>query len=269
MKPNGANLADRASGEVLGLRAELWQVPLTSVMELIHSTSQTGRLQIEAHLGSGVLPLELQVVRGEVTAAAILDWQGLDALYSFPQAASTGCAEFWQAPAPLSPAPPLAPLRSLLGEWARLSDEWPRSCEQILSPAQRFCGEVFPFDQPGGASAHWVAAFTGQPLHGVCEQLAALQRAGFIQPVPGSFEWDSLVLPACREPQALRHSPVMRLLDGHKSLRQLLERGLSPADLRRELLDHLPGLGPVAGGGRALRDWLWEQSSAQGDLLLT
>ncbi|GHG03549.1 hypothetical protein GCM10017783_14990 [Deinococcus piscis] len=267
MKLTGANPASRSSGGTLGLRTELWQMPLTSVCELIHSTSQTGQLRIETHLAGSALPLEIHFLRGEVTAASILDWRGLDALYSFPQTASTGWAEFWQRP--VVSAPPLAPFLNLLGEWARLSDEWPRSCEQILSPAQRFYGEVAPFDRQGGASAHWVAAQSGQPLYDVCGQLAALQQAGFIRPIPDSFEWDRLVLPACQDQQALRQSPVLRLLDGHKTLRQLMERGVTPDELRAELPAYLVRMAPFPGSGRTLRDWLWEQDAVQSDLLMS
>lgn len=267
MRKDRGNPVGGEGGGQLGLRAALWQVPLTVVLELVHATQRTGLLRAEAELDGGTLPLEIQFVRGEVTAAAILDWQGLEALYSFPQATPAGWAEFWQAPA--QPAPPLAPFQNLLAEWARLSDEWPRCCEQIRSPSQRFYGEAAPFNRPGGASARWVAAASGQPLHEVCTQLAALQQAGFIQPIQGSFEWDTLVVPACQDSQALRRSPVLRLLDGRKSLHRLLERGLSPDELRSELLSHLGSSAPFPGSGRALRDWLWEQGHAERDLLLT
>lgn len=243
----------------LGLRVDLAKTPLTAVMDLVHSTSQTGQLHVEALLDSVTLPLLITFWRGEVTAAAVLDWEGLDALYSVPQGVSAGQAEFWQRPE--EPAQPLAPFANLLAEWARLSDEWPRVCAQIGSPSQRFMGEAAPFDRAGGASGHWVTAFTSQPLHEVCSQLAALQLAGFIRPVPGSFEWDALVAPACQDPQAVELSPVMRLLDGHKSLRQLMERGVSPDELRTALLDHLSPMPLFPGSGRALRDWLWERQA--------
>ncbi|WP_261663485.1 DUF4388 domain-containing protein [Deinococcus sp. Marseille-Q6407] len=250
----------------LGLRADLGELPLTAALELIHSTSQSGSLRVSAALDAADLPLELHFCAGEVTSAAILDWTGLDALYSFPQDVAAGQAAFWQQPTPA--APPLAPFQNLLGEWARLSDEWPRLCEQLFSPSQRFYGELDPFSRPGGVSARWITAFSGQPLHEVCAQLAALQQAGMIRPVRRSYEWDTLVLPPCHDPQEMRQSPVLRLLDGQKTLHRLIQRGLSSEDIRAELVGRVGPECLFPGSGRALRDWLWEHGPAQRELLI-
>lgn len=246
----------------LGLQASLSAVPLGAVLELVHASSQTGQLKVLVQLPGGSLPLELEWVAGEVVAACILDWAGLDALYSFPQDAAVGELEFWQRPSPpQTGAAPLAPFMNLMGEWARLSDEWPRHCQQIGSPSQRFYGALAPFNRPGGASARWVVADTGEALHDVCAQLSGLKQAGFIHPVRHSFEWDVLVVPPSRDVRDIHRSPVLRLLDGQKTLHRLIERGFSPDDIRSALIQRPLQEQRFPGAGRALRDWLWEMQA--------
>lgn len=255
-----------SSTPLLGLRASLSTVPLGAVLELIHTSAQTGRLYVRAQLAGGWLPLEVGWVSGEIVSAHILDWAGLDALCSFPQDAQQGELEFWQG-GPVMAASPLAPFMNLMGEWARLSDEWPRYCAEIGSPSQRFHGALAPFNRAGGASARLIVADTGEALHNVCAQLVGLQQAGFIRPIRHSFEWETLVLPPCDDQRKMYHSPVLRLLDGQKSLHRLIERGFEPAEIRRELIAYAPEQ-PFAGAGRALRDWLWEVAPESAELIV-
>ncbi|RTR29413.1 DUF4388 domain-containing protein [Deinococcus radiophilus] len=252
-----------SEGPVLGLSAGLDEVPLTAVMELIHSTRQTGQLRVQAELPGGPLPLRLEFVGGELVGCALHDWHGPEALYAFPQTVTTGRAEFWQMRVSAAARWPLAPFGQLMGEWARLSDEWPRAVEVIVSPSQRFWGQAAPFNRQGGASARWVAANTGQSLFEVCIQMADLHAAHMIHPIRESFEWDLLILPPCEDAQAKRRSAVLRLLDGQKPLSRLLGRGLSSEQVRAELLRELGQDGGFPGAGRVIRDWLWEAAALE------
>ncbi|MFC6617017.1 hypothetical protein [Deinococcus radiophilus] len=88
---------------------------MTAVMELIHSTRQTGQLRVQAELPGGPLPLRLEFVGGELVGCALHDWHGPEALYAFPQTVTTGRAEFWQMRVSAAARWPLAPFGQLMG----------------------------------------------------------------------------------------------------------------------------------------------------------
>ena len=87
------SIAWTPSESVLGLRTGLGEISLAAVAELVHVSQQTGVLLVQASLDGGTLPLELAFHGGEVVGASVLDWEGPDALYSFPQAASSARTE--------------------------------------------------------------------------------------------------------------------------------------------------------------------------------
>ena len=186
------------AGGAQGIRVSLPELALGSLLELIHAAQQTGVLEVSAACRHGTLPLRLAFLRGEIVDCALLDWRGLDALYSFPQVVESGQAEFWRVPPDAVQAqPPLAPFDSLTMEWARLTDEWPRYIAWIGSPSALLEGPAAPFNRPGGCSVRAAAHMLRQPLHEVASAAVELTRAGLLSPREGApyAEWQVLTLP--------------------------------------------------------------------------
>lgn len=245
-----------------GIRAALTELPLSSLLELIHSSQQTGLLEVEGFVGRSSLTLRVAFLGGEIVDSALLDWQGLDALFSFPQDIAAGHAEFWSIPAhAVQSQPPLAPFNQVLSEWARLTDEWPRYIQYLGSASTRLEGEMAPFNRPGGYCVRAAAHASGQALHEVAATTAELVRLGLLQPKanPPHQEWQFLALPPL-SPMLLGSSTLLSRLDGQSSLFEIqLETGMDTATARSELLRAIQRGYRFPGCGWVMRDLTWEQ----------
>jgi hypothetical protein len=92
------------------MEGDLKVFPLTEVLELIHAHRRSGVLEVR----EGVLPLTLRFAAGEVVEASILDWEGLEALFTFPLHPKEGAFRFQPGP-PLPGRGPSCPSPTSLG----------------------------------------------------------------------------------------------------------------------------------------------------------
>ncbi|WP_261664995.1 DUF4388 domain-containing protein [Deinococcus sp. Marseille-Q6407] len=266
------NHSFQASGGAAGIRGTLAELPLNSLLELIHAAQQTGLLEVEAFLGRSSLTLRLAFFGGEIVDCAVLDWPGLDALFSFPQDLSAGHAEFWAIdPAQVQAQPPLAPFEFILSEWARVTDEWPRYNEWIGSPSTRFIGAMAPFSRPGGCSVRAAAHAGARPLHEVASQVAELAQAGLLRPKnePPHQEWQFLPLPAPHTFIAAQAGSPLEDLNGQLSLFDVQQARSIPIGLvRAELMRAIQRGYRFPGCGWVMRDLIWEQDWEEADLMV-
>ena len=243
------------------MEGNLHDTPLSSILELIHLTKQSGRVAV-----TGRLPLSLTVVQGEIVAGGILDWQGLEAIQSFELHAAQGNFRF--AP---SSAQVLAqfnlPFAALMTDWARLNDEWARIRRVIDSPSRvlEYGGAAqqpaHPFQ--GGKSIRSVSRASEASLFEVSSRAVPQLQSGELK-LRDRYAWMGLRV---RHPAAVSNfTPVSRsteeiplMLNGKRNLAELLEWGFSVADLRTYLLGAIQsGVVQVPGSGWLLRDLTWE-----------
>ena len=104
-------------------------IPLTNVLEILHTTRRTGVLNLE----SQQIPLHLRFEEGEVVGGGILDWEGFEAIATFPLHPEEGRFRFEAGPVQ---GVPLMPFKMLLGEWARMNDQWVRFRSVLDSPSR-------------------------------------------------------------------------------------------------------------------------------------
>lgn len=260
------NYAFQSTGGASGMRAALNHLPLGSLLELIHTSQQTGLLEVEGFLNRSSLTLRVAFLQGEIVDSALLDWQGLDALFGFPQDIDSGHAEFWQIDTQhVHPQAPLAPFNQVMSEWARLTDEWPRYIEWLGSGSTRLEGEMAPFNQPGGCSVRAAAHMSQRALHEVAATTAELVKIGLLRPKanPPHQEWQFLALPPL-SPMMLSSGSILTHLDGQRSLFEAqLEMGTDTATARDELLRAIQRGYRFAGCGWVMRDLIWEQGWQQ------
>ncbi len=205
----------------------LSDVPLMGVLELIHTTRQTGVLDVQSDV-----PFTVAFMNGEVISGGILDWMGTEAIQASPILAESGTFRFESRGVT---GAPLAPYGHFSTDWARISDEWDQVCAVIGSPSQVFQGRV--------------------PLFEVAQTVVQAVREGKLTPT-GRFEWARLKLQPAGQRAALH--PVARLLDGSRTLNDAVESGSSVTDVREYLLGELRLGLRFAGSGWVMRDLVWE-----------
>lgn len=239
-------------------------IPLSDVVEMVHANRATGVLEVNA----GRLPLRLEFVEGEVVGGGILDWEGLEAIATFPLHPTEGRFRFkvghlWGTP--------LMPFRLFMGEWARLNDQWTRFRSVLDSPSRvlETPRAVEPFAVfVGGRSVRAAAKRWGVPLIIAAERAWRGLREGDLTKLR-KYAWFALRI---RHPSAWRTQAGIRnpqditvLLDGSRNLGELIQSGLSIARVREYLIERiLNGELEPPGRGWLLRDLLWELEAEQG-----
>lgn len=224
----------------------LSDLPLLGVLELIHTTRQTGVLEVEAQV-----PYTVAFLGGEIVSGGILDWLGTDALYACPLLADSGSFSFARRPVT---GQPLGTYDHLITDWARVGDEWEQLCEVIGSPSRAFQGATPPFE--AGRTVRSVARELDRPVFEVAQRVAEATRRGELAPQQ-RHEWFRLRLrPAGR--RADLH-PVARRLDGQRTLGEVIEQGVTVQQARTYLLGELRLGLRFPGSGWVLRDLIWEQ----------
>ncbi|MFC4455243.1 hypothetical protein [Deinococcus sonorensis] len=167
------------------------------------------------------------------------DWVGLDALLSVPLICPDG-GRFSVEVAPVVPPRdadvPMPPFSSLLGDWARASDEYPALVQHLGSPSRLFTGILRPFQDPQGLSVRAAAEVLGRSVFDTARLVLEAWQAGTLRPT-GGYAW-----------QRLPHAWPDLSLD------------LPDAATRRALLARLDALPPLELGTRGWlrRDLLWE-----------
>ncbi len=224
----------------------LEDLPLLGILELIHTTRQTGVLDVQADV-----PYTVTFVAGEIISGGILDWMGLDALYSSPLLPDSGTFDFSHRPVA---GPPLGPYGHLTTDWARVSDEWEKVCEAIGSPSRCFQGDLFPFE--GGCSVRGAARELDVPVFQAAQLVVGALKQDRLQPLD-RYEWYRLRLQPAG-PRARTH-PVARHLNGKRTLGEATVAGLPQHAVRDYLLNELRLGLRFPGSGWVLRDLVWEQ----------
>lgn len=237
------------------MEGDLKAIPLTEVLELVHAHRRSGVLEVRA----GLLPLTLRFALGEVVGASILDWEGLDALFAFPLHPEEGTFRFVPTRSPEG-AQALMPFSVLLGEWARVNDEWDRFRTLIDSPSRVL--EAIRPGEPygaflGGKSVRAAAKAWGVPLIIAMERAYMGVREGDLYPLR-RYAWYALrIKKKNRTLEEFGH--LVTLLDGTRNLGEIVAEGVPLGLVRRYLIRALAQeeLTPP-GRGWLLRDLLWE-----------
>jgi hypothetical protein len=239
------------------MEGDLKVFPLTEVLELIHAHRRSGVLEVR----EGVLPLTLRFAAGEVVGASILDWEGLEALFTFPLHPKEGAFRF--QPGPPAGERPLMPFANLLGEWARVNDEWDRFRALIDSPSRvleaiRPKPPLEPFQ--GGKSVRAAAKIWGAPLLIAMERAYMGLREGDLYPLR-RYAWYALrIRHQGRKGKTLEEfGGLQGLLDGTRTLGEVIAGGAPEGPVRRYPVQALASgeLSPP-GRGWLLRDLTWE-----------
>jgi Domain of unknown function (DUF4388) len=245
------------------MEGNLQDTPLPSLLELIHLTKQSGRVQVTADV-----PLTLYVASGEVTSGQILDWEGLEAIQSFLLHLSSGQFRFYpnatviQAPKDFDIS-----FSKFMTDWARLNDEWARILPLIGSPSRVLESTQAPAAVPhpfqGGKSIRSLARALGVSSFEVAQNtMPWLQQAELR--LTNRFAWHNLRIQHASA--AAQHFPNSRTiqdipacLDGSRNMGEILELGFQINDVRQYLIQSLQsGEIQVPGSGWLLRDLTWE-----------
>ncbi|AFV76626.1 hypothetical protein Theos_1598 [Thermus oshimai JL-2] len=239
------------------MEGELSVFPLTEALSLIHEHRRSGTLEVQA----GPLPLILRLQAGEVVGAAILDWEGLEALFTFPLHPKEGRFRF--RPGPPGTEKPLMPFAALLGEWARVNDEWDRFRTLVDSPS-RVLEAIRPKEPyevfQGGKSVRAAAKAWGVPLLIAMERAYMGVREGDLYPLR-RYAWYALRIRHQGKKSATleEFGALAALLDGTRNLGEIIAQGV-PVNLVRRYLVRGLSSGELSPPGRGwlLRDLLWE-----------
>jgi hypothetical protein len=245
------------------MEGNLQDTPLSSLLELIHLTKQSGRVQITADV-----PLNLYVAGGEVISGHILDWQGLEAIQSFLLHLSNGQFRFHpNATSIEAPNDFEIPFSFLMTDWARYNDEWARilpligSPSRILESTQTVSTVPHPFQ--GGKSIRALARALGVNSLEVAQNAVTWLRNGDLR-LTNRFVWHGLRIQHANAktkqlPKTRTISDIPKCLDGSRNMGELLELGFQTHDVRSYLVQSLQaGEIEVPGGGWLLRDLTWE-----------
>ncbi|ADV68343.1 DUF4388 domain-containing protein [Deinococcus maricopensis] len=225
-------------------------VPLIGVLELIHVSRKTGVLDVDAEI-----PYTLAFVNGEVVEGGILDWLGLDAIYSGPLVPEQG--QFTFSVRDVTGAP-IQHYQKLSADWARFSDEWERVCEVIGSPSRVLVGDHPGFEEARSVRA--VARTTDEPLFEVAQRAAEAVAAGKLH-TEDRFAWFGLRI---RRGDDTANHPIAQQLDGDRNLGDIVGAGNNISAVRAFLLDEIRAGRRFAGSGWVLRDLVWEQRYLEG-----
>jgi|GEM_PF-140360 len=238
-------------------------IPLSDLLQMIHSNRGTGLL----HLQSNRLPLKLHFMLGEVVGGGILDWEGFEAIATFPLHPEQGHFKF---EAGRVQGMPLMPFKTLLGEWARMNDQWARFRSVLDSPSRvlETPRAVEPYAVfVGGKSVRAAAKSWGVPLIIAAERAWRGLREGDLSKLR-KYAWFALRIrhPSARRTQAGIRNPkdLTVLLDGSRNLGELIQAGLPIAQVRTYLIERITsGELEPPGRGWILRDLLWELEAEQ------
>ncbi|MDW8357061.1 DUF4388 domain-containing protein, partial [Thermus sp.] len=206
-------------------------------------------------------PLSLRFSAGEVVGAAILDWEGLEALFTFPLHPKEGPFRF-QPGAPAAEKP-LLPFSILLGEWARVNDEWDRFRTLVDSPSRvlEAIRPTSPYEVfQGGKSVRAAAKAWEVPLLIAMERAYMGVREGDLYPLR-RYAWYALrIRYQGKKGKTLEEfGGLQALLDGTRNLGEVIASGV-PVGLVRRYLVQAIGSGELTPQGRGwlLRDLTWE-----------
>ncbi len=224
----------------------LSDLPLLGVLELIHTTRQTGVLDVEAEV-----PYTVAFLGGEIVSGGILDWLGVDALYASPLVSDSGSFAFTRRSIT---GQPLGTYDHLITDWARVGDEWEQVCALIGSPSRVFQGDAPPFQ--AGRSVRGAARELERPVFEVAQEVAAAVRTGHLRPLE-RHEWFRLRLRPTGQRAAIH--PVARRMDGERTLGDVIAQGVPVHEARTYLLGELRLGLRFPGSGWVLRDLIWEQ----------
>ncbi|AEB11240.1 DUF4388 domain-containing protein [Marinithermus hydrothermalis] len=239
------------------MEGSLATMSLVDVLELVHTSRKSGVLYVEERV-----PLVLRFMRGEVVGGGILDWEGFEAVSTFPLHPQEGRFRFEQG---VQDGAVWMPFRTFLGEWARLNDEWARFRQLVPSPS-RVLEALRPVEPyavfVGGRSVRGAAKAWGVPLiiamerawRGVHEgDLVLLQK----------YNWFSMRIRHAKGrrtlPNAQDARDLPRYLDGTRNLGELIRMGFSVEEVRAYLIEAIrSGELNFPGRGWLLRDLTWE-----------
>jgi hypothetical protein len=236
------------------LEGNLNTMPLVNLLEMLHDERKSGVLRIRT-----TPPLTIHLQVGEVVDGGILDWKGMDAIASYGIHTPEGAFHFEPG---LQSGRVIMPMRTLLGEWARINDECHRFFDLIDSPSRVFESlggsgtyEVFV----GGRSVRTAARMWEVPLVIAMERVWTGLQQGELTAL-NRYVWYKLRI---RHPRARRSSEVdgdlIGMMDGEQNLGRLVATGINPGRLRRYLIKVImSGELVFSGRGWLLRDLLWE-----------
>lgn len=238
-------------------------IPLSDVLQMIYASRGTGVL----HLKTQQLPLKIQFMLGEVVGGSILDWEGFEAIATFPLHPEQGHFRF---EVDSVVGTPLMPFKVFLGEWARMNDQWARFRSLLDSPSRvlETPRAVEPYAVfVGGKSIRAAAKSWGVPLIIAAERAWQGLREGDLTKLR-KYAWFALRIrhPSARRTQAGIRDPkdMTVLLDGSRNLGELIQAGLPIAKVRTYLLERITsGELEAPGRGWILRDLLWEIEAEQ------
>lgn len=231
------------------MQGELADLPLIGVLELMHFSRKTGVLEVGAPI-----PFALTFVNGEIVDGGVLDWVGLDAIFTLPPAPERGRFVFHGRE---QGGRPLMPFAHLTTEWGRLADEWQRVCTTIGSPSRVLKGALPGFAEARSVRA--VARTSGEPLFVVAQRAAEAVASGKLE-LTDRYAWHVLRIrhPRARGADTTPAGSLERLMDGQRNLGELVAQGHDAGDLRTFLLGELRGGLRFPGSGWVLRDLAWE-----------
>jgi hypothetical protein len=245
------------------MEGNLQDTPLPSLLELIHLTKQSGRVQINADV-----PLTLHVASGEVTSGQILDWEGLEAIQSFLLHLSNGQFRFYpNATVIQEPKDFDIPFSKFMTDWARLNDEWARILPVIGSPSRIMESTQAPSAVPhpfqGGKSIRSLARVLGVSSFEVAQNTVPWLQQNELR-LTNRFAWYHLRIQhagasAQHFPNSRTIQDIPACLDGSRNMGEVLELGFEVSDVRHYLIQSLQsGEIQVQGSGWLLRDLTWE-----------
>lgn len=246
------------------MEGNLETIGLLELLEMIHENRQSGELRLEAD----GLPAHFRFLEGELTGGGILDWEGLEAISTLPLQPRGGSFRFTSG---VQTGTPLLRFKALIGEWARLYDEWARFRQLYDSPSRVL--EALRASEPyglfmGGRSIRGAAKVWEVPLIIAAERAWRGLREGDLMPLR-KYAWFGLRIrhpTARRTPagQAPHPDDITVHLDGTRNLGEIVQSGYSISLVRRYLIEGIRK-GEIAPPGRGwlLRDLLWEEEAEQ------
>jgi hypothetical protein len=227
------------------MEGNLQDTPLSSLLELIHLTKQSGMVQITADV-----PLTLYVFNGEIISGQILDWQGLEAIQSFLLHVSTGQFRFYPNAATIEAQSGFARILPFIGSPSR-----------ALESLKTITTVPHPFQ--GGKSIRSLARTLGMNSFEVAQNAVNWLQNGDLR-LTDRFAWHGLRIQHASAktgqfPNTRTVNDIPAWLDGSRNMGEVLELGFDARDLRKYLVQSLQaGEIQVPGSGWLLRDLTWE-----------